>query len=153
MASTEQDDEVTECNLALSRRSVLKFVAGAPLIFTFGLVASPLARFFKLTMKPGGFFQAPDMPAAERNIELRLSDFPTDGTCIPFEYRIKYLVFNRAMTVKKPVLICSTCYSVFDIANEGRILFGPAPRPPRRFNVSRQGEFISTNQLENSSIS
>lgn len=207
MASTEQDDEVTECKPALSRRSVLKFVAGAPLFFTFGLVASPLARFFKPTMKPGGFFQAPDMPAAERNIELRLSDFPTDGTCIPFEYRIKYLVFNPeqeevrtvpgfairtapdkvvafsrrcpgrtgilnykaemccgciqssletcccAMTVKKPVLICSTCYSVFDIANEGRILFGPAPRPPRRFNVSRQGEFISINQLENSSIS
>lgn len=204
MTSKEYAEEATECNPTLSRRTVLKFVAGAPLVFTFGLVASPLTRFFKPTMKPGAFFQAPDMPA-ELSIEFNMSDFPTDGTCRPFEFRLKYLVFNPeqeeirkipgiairiapnkfvafsrkcpsgrgilnyktemccgcvesvdrcgcAMTKNKLVLVCSTCRSVFDVAEGGRILLGPAPRPPRHFKVSRLGESITINELETWSI-
>jgi hypothetical protein len=206
MTSNELVEEATECNPALSRRTVLKFVAGAPLVFTFGLLASPLARFLKPTMKPGGFFQAADMPAAEHRIEFNLSDFPTDWTCRSFEFRMKYVVFNPekeeirkipgfairlapdkivafsricpgrsgilnyktemccgcsessvdtcncAMKMSKPVLVCPNCRSVFDLTQDGRILLGSAPRPPRRFTVSRQGELITINELETWSI-
>ncbi|MBP6747737.1 hypothetical protein KA344_21090 [bacterium] len=206
MTSHEPDEEALDRDRLVTRRTALKFVAGAPLVFTFSLVASPLARFLKPTMKPGGFFQAADMPAAEHRIEFNLSDFPTDWTCRPFEFRMKYVVFNPeqeeirkipgfairtapdkivafsricpgrsgilnfktemccgcsessvdtcncAMKVSKPVLVCPNCRSVFDLAQDGRILLGSAPRPPRRFTVLRQGELITINELETWSI-
>lgn len=78
----------------ISRRSLLKVVAGAPLLLTFGLVSSPIARFLKPSMKPGGFFQEADMPAAANDIRFNLSTLPADWMCIPFVCCMKYTVFN-----------------------------------------------------------
>jgi hypothetical protein len=59
-----------------SRRQILKMMAGAPLVVTFGLAASPLMRFLKPTMKPGNFFQAADLPGAARPVQFKWRDFP-----------------------------------------------------------------------------
>ncbi len=77
-----------------SRRAVLKMIAGAPLVVTFGLLASPVMRYLKPTMKPGNFFQAADLPAADQPVQLNWRDFPDIWTCIPFMLPMKYLVFN-----------------------------------------------------------
>ncbi|CAN5251733.1 hypothetical protein BH11CYA1_BH11CYA1_39220 [soil metagenome] len=94
MTSSYADDEAREREPWVSRRSVLKFIAGAPLVFTFGMVASPLARFFKPTMKPGAFFQVPDMPKAVRSLEFSMADFPADWSTKQFDFQIKHAVFN-----------------------------------------------------------
>lgn len=206
MVSNEPAEAALDGDRLVTRRVALKFVAGAPLVFTFSLAASPLARFLKPTMKPGGFFQAADMPAAEHRIEFNSSDFPSDGSCIPFEFRMRYVVFgpeqeqirkipgfavrlapdkiaafsrvcprrrcllnykkemccgcsassvdtcNCAMKISRPVLVCPNCHSVFDLANDGQILLGCAPRPPLRFTVLRRGKLITIGELETWSI-
>src|SRR5271156_4473419 len=77
-----------------SRRAILKMIAAAPLVVTFGLLASPLMRFLKPTMKPLNFFQAADLPGADPPPQFHRSDFPDVWTCIPFMFPMKYLVFN-----------------------------------------------------------
>lgn len=77
-----------------SRRAVLKMIAGAPLVVTFGLVASPLMRFLKPTMKPGNFFQAADFPAAVQPVLLNERHLPDIWSCLPFMLPMKYPVFN-----------------------------------------------------------
>ncbi|MBS1953828.1 MAG: hypothetical protein JST89_06580 [Cyanobacteria bacterium SZAS-4] len=77
-----------------SRRTVLKILAGAPLFITFGLVASPLMRFLKPTMKPENFFQEPDLPTADRPPLFNISEFPDAFFWLPFSFPMKYLVFN-----------------------------------------------------------
>jgi len=173
------------------------------MVFSFGILASPLARFLKPTMKPGEFFQAADMPAAVRNVEFNLTDFPADWTCRPFEFQMKYVVFNPEQeqirkipgfavriapgnivafsrlcpngrgcilnyksesccgciesTVEQcicaakrnhAILVCPSHQSTFDLTQGGRVLAGPAPRPPLQFDVIRQGDVISINRLE-----
>lgn len=186
----------------VSRRTVLKFAAAAPLLLTFGLAASPLARFLKPTMKPGGFFQEADFPVGTDRIEFNLADFPYDGVCLPFEYRLKFNVFgpqreeirnipafavriapdeivafsrfcprrgcllsykthyccgcvestiqdcNCPEKKQGMVMVCPNDHSVFDVTQDGRVLSGPAPRPPRRFKIIRQGDRIAIGEIE-----
>lgn len=77
-----------------SRRAVLKMIAGAPLLFSFGLATSPLMRYLKPTMKPLDYFQAADLPAADPPALFNWRDFPEIWTCLPFMLPMKYLVFN-----------------------------------------------------------
>jgi Rieske Fe-S protein len=89
MSVNKQSDQTQ-----ISRRAMLKAVACAPLMLTFGFVASPLARFLKPTMHPGGFFQTPDLPTAGNKVYFSVYDFPNDWVCIPFMFDLKYVVFN-----------------------------------------------------------
>ena len=41
-----------------------------------------------------------------------------------------------------PVLACPCHGSVFDLQNGGKVLFGPAPRPPDRFRFQIEGDKI-----------
>lgn len=195
-----------ECGPAVSRRTILKIAAGAPLVLTFGLLASPLARFLKPTMEPGGFFQEADFPTTLSNPEFKMADFPTDWICYPFQIDLNYVVFNpqqkeirripgfvvrvapdqivafsRICTVQgcilnyakyyccgcaeglsgkcscprkvnNPVLVCPCDLSVFDLAQGGSVVSGPAARPPRQFQVLREGDVISIGNLESGSI-
>jgi len=95
MADNMNDTEHCNTTEALwSRRAVLKMIAGAPLVITFGLLASPLMRFLKPTMKPGNFFQAADLPAADQPPLFNQRDLPDIWSCLPFMLPMKYLVFN-----------------------------------------------------------
>jgi len=95
MAENMKDMEHCNSTEALrSRRAVLKMIAGAPLVITFGLLASPLMRFLKPTMKPGNFFQAADLPTADQPPLFNQRDFPEIWSCLPFMLPMKYLVFN-----------------------------------------------------------
>jgi len=197
----------------LSRRAVLKVIAGAPLIVTFGLATSPLMRFLKPTMKPGNFIQAADLPAADQPVQFHRGDFPDTWTCLPFMFPMKVLVFNpeqceirkipgfvirvennqiiafsrkcpkqgdhvlnyvsdpvnhccggcpgktvhcqcaaalsmASLRIKTPVLVCPCDGSIFDLSNNGRVLAGPACRPPRQFTVNVDDDLISINRLE-----
>lgn len=91
MNSTEQYAEV---GALLTRRTILKLIAGAPLVATFGFVASPLLRYLKPTMKPGNFFQTADLPKADQSVRFHRLDFPQSWTCVPFLLPIRYVVFN-----------------------------------------------------------
>jgi Rieske Fe-S protein len=192
-----------------SRRAILKMMVGAPLFVTSGMLASPLMRFLKPTMKPGNFFQAADLPAAEQPPLFNQSDFPEIWSCLPFMFPMKYLVFNpeqyeirkipsfviRTGTQqivafsricpkqsdhilnyvlptangscgcadnsckgdcighsKTPVLICPCDESIFDVSDNGRVLYGPATRAARRFTVDRNGDWISITCLEANGI-
>jgi Rieske Fe-S protein len=228
MADDTKDMEHCDSTEALwSRRAVLKMIAGAPLVATFGLAASPLMRYLKPTMKPGNFFQAADFPEADPPPRFSTSDFSEVWTCLPFMLPLKYPVFNPQQyeirqipgfvirtnkneivafsricpyrgcilnfridvtnyscgcdfanhkdcnsgdrgcspgknkcscleellsVAKAPILYCPCDWSVFDITDGGRVLRGPAGRPPRRLTVEHDGDWISITHIEAGSI-
>jgi len=53
-----------------------------------------------------------------------------------------------ASDVPNPVLVCPCDGSTFDLAQEGRIVQGPAPRPPYRFEVQHIGDKITILDVE-----
>jgi Rieske Fe-S protein len=192
-----------------SRRQILKFIAGAPLVLTFGFAGEALLRFAKPSMKPFGVFDQSDQPSVALPVAtFELRDFPQPWTCIPFMYQIKFAEFNPeqkvvrtipgflirlsgdeivaysricprdgsilnyvpnarncgchplkplccacAVEVDNPVLICPCDLSTYDLALNGRVIRGPGPRPPRKFQLDRQGDMISVVSLECGSIS
>lgn len=187
-----------------TRRQFLKILASAPLILPFGLTASPIMRYLKPTMKPGGFFDLADMPGSEEEIAFSRSDFPVPWTCIPFMYHMKITEFNPekqeireipafmirladeeivaysricprgscilnwvpnpgefncgcATTADKccchyklntPALVCPCDLSTFDLSRAGKVVFGPASRPPRKFDLTVREDMIIVGALE-----
>ncbi len=87
-------DEDSNSKALWTRRAVLKCMAGAPLAITFGMLASPLMRFLKPTMKPGNFFQTADLPTTEQAPLFNVSDFPDNWPWLPFSFPMKSVVFN-----------------------------------------------------------
>jgi Rieske Fe-S protein len=53
-----------------------------------------------------------------------------------------------ASDVANPVLICPCDGSTFDLAHDGRVIRGPATRPPRKFELDRKGNTIAVVSLE-----
>ena len=49
-----------------------------------------------------------------------------------------------------PALVCPCHASVFDIQEGGKVLFGPAPRPPDRFQFQREGDRVVITGLDQS---
>lgn len=47
-----------------------------------------------------------------------------------------------------PVLVCPCHASIFELSDGGKVLFGPAPRPPERFKFRIEGEKIVVTGLE-----
>ncbi|HEY9773268.1 MAG TPA: ubiquinol-cytochrome c reductase iron-sulfur subunit [Planktothrix sp.] len=47
-----------------------------------------------------------------------------------------------------PVFACPCHLSVYDIAQGGKVVSGPAPRPPRKFDVKIDGDTIKVLSLE-----
>jgi Rieske Fe-S protein len=179
-----------------SRRLVLKTVAAIPLAATFGLLASPLLRYLRPTLKPLDILGASDQPAAEPPVPFfKDSDFPTPWTCLPFMFKQSYVEYNPegkevrsipGFIVKLPtgdvvaysricphlgcifnfvkdptecqkgynflpqgpVFACPCHLSVYDIAQGGKVVSGPAPRPPRRFDLKKVGDSIQVLSLE-----
>ncbi len=178
-----------------SRRLILKTVAAIPLALTFGLVASPLLRFLRPTIKPLDLFGPSDQPKPKKDVNFKNSDFPEAWTCIPFMFEQTYKEYNpEGQEVRKipgyivslpngekvaysricphlgcvfnfvkdpeecakgynykptgPVFACPCHLSVYDIAQGGKVVSGPAPRPPRRFDLKKDGDNIAVLSLE-----
>jgi Rieske Fe-S protein len=53
-----------------------------------------------------------------------------------------------AEKIGRPVFACPCHLSVYDIENGGKVVSGPAPRPPRKFEVKREGDQIKVTSLE-----
>ena len=51
-----------------------------------------------------------------------------------------------------PVFACPCHLSVYDIAQAGKVVSGPAPRPPRKFEVKKEGGSYKVVALEAGSI-
>jgi Rieske Fe-S protein len=49
---------------------------------------------------------------------------------------------------ERPVFACPCHLSVYDIANGGKVVSGPAPRPPRSFEVKKVGDEYQVLSLE-----
>jgi len=49
-----------------------------------------------------------------------------------------------------PVLACPCHASIFDLQNGGKVLFGPAPRPPDRFQFQLEGDRVVITGLDQS---
>jgi Rieske Fe-S protein len=47
-----------------------------------------------------------------------------------------------------PVFACPCHLSVYDLAQDGKVVSGPAPRPPRRFEVKKEGDEYKVLSLE-----
>lgn len=178
-----------------SRRTLLKTIAAIPLAFTFGLLASPMARFLRPTIKPLDLLGPSDQPTPLKEVSYTTSDFPSAWTCLPFTFEQTYKEYNpEAMEVRRipgfavklptgeivaysricphlgcifnfvkdpaecqkgynflpqgPVFACPCHLSVYDIADGGKVVSGPAPRPPRKFDVKIEGDKISIVSLE-----
>jgi Rieske Fe-S protein len=178
-----------------SRRILLKTVAAIPLAFTFGLLASPMLRFLRPTIKPLDLFGPSDQPAPLKDVSFTDKDFPEPWTCLPFTFAQTYKEYNpEGMEVRKipgfavklpsgdvvaysricphlgcifnfvkdpeecakgynfkpdgPVFACPCHLSVYDIAQGGKVVSGPAPRPPRKFDLKNEGGKISIISLE-----
>jgi Rieske Fe-S protein len=179
-----------------SRRLALKVLASIPLAFTFGLVASPMLRFLRPTIKPLDLLGPSDQPAPLKPVEFKESDFPEPWTCIPFTFAQTYKEYNpEGMEVRKvpgfavklptgdivaysricphlgcifnfvkepdeiakgynyasatrPMFCCPCHLSVYDILNGGKVVSGPAPRPPRSFTIKKEGDTIRIASLE-----
>ena len=79
----------------LPRRTILKLIAGVPLVATFGLLVSPLLRFLRPTLKPLDILGQSDQPLAEPPIPtFTEKDFPATWTCLPFVFHQKYIEYN-----------------------------------------------------------
>lgn len=177
------------------RRTLLKVVAALPLAASFGLLASPLMRYLRPTIKPLDILGPSDQPKANKPVEFQHSDFPEPWTCLEFMFEQTYLEYNpEAKEVRKipgfivklptgdvvaysricphlgcifnfvknpddcakgynyrpagPVFACPCHLSVYDIAQGGKVVSGPAPRPPRSFTIKVEGEKISIVSLE-----
>ncbi|MCW5823652.1 MAG: hypothetical protein KIT34_12675 [Cyanobacteria bacterium TGS_CYA1] len=50
--------------------------------------------------------------------------------------------------VDNPVLMCHCDGSIYDLAREGMVLRGRAPRPPRRYDLRVEGDLISIGLLQ-----
>lgn len=48
----------------------------------------------------------------------------------------------------RPMFCCPCHLSVYDIANGGKVVSGPAPRPPRSFEIKREGDKVTISKLE-----
>lgn len=133
------EEQVAVDRALLSRRSLLKFVAGAPLVATFGFVGSPLLRYLKPTMEPGNFCQAADLPKTESSVIFHRRDFPAPWTCIPFLLPMKYVVFGpeRYEIRKEPGFIIRTAGK--EIVAYSRICTGCRHRQPINFISSTVG--------------
>lgn len=53
-----------------------------------------------------------------------------------------------AVDALNPVMECPCDLSVFDLANEGRVIRGPAPRPARMFDLHRRKDKIAIVRLD-----
>lgn len=85
----------TNIEAFLSRRRVLKLIAGVPLVVTFGLLLSPFLRFLRPTLKPLDILGQSDQPMAATPICTFIDiDFPRPWSCIPFMYSQKYVEYN-----------------------------------------------------------
>lgn len=51
-----------------------------------------------------------------------------------------------------PVFACPCHLSVFDIQQEGKVVSGPAPRPPRKFVYKIEGEQLVISDLESGGV-
>ena len=47
-----------------------------------------------------------------------------------------------------PVFACPCHLSVYDIAHDGKVVSGPAPRPPRKFDIKKVGDTYQILSLE-----
>ncbi len=103
-------EHCTDAEPSLSRRTILKFIASAPLVATLGFVASPFLRYFKPSMKAGNFFQTADLPKAVQPVRFHRTEFPEPWTCQPFSLPMRYVVFNTEghETGKEPGFILRT---------------------------------------------
>jgi Rieske Fe-S protein len=73
----------------------------------------------------------------------------THGGC-PLQYKTDVQEINNTydVTVSTPALVCPCHLSVFDLARGGAVAGGPAPRAPRRFELTVRGEDILVTNLE-----
>lgn len=79
----------------LTRRRVLRLIAGVPLAVTFGLLLSPFLRFLRPTLKPLDLVGQSDQPTAAAPIcTFNVNDFPKPWSCIPILYFEKYIEYN-----------------------------------------------------------
>jgi len=178
-----------------SRRVFVRTAAAVPLAMTFGLLASPLLRFLRPTIKPLDLLGPSDQPHPLKDVSFKESDFPDTWTCLPFTFSQTYKEYNpEGMEVRNipgfavrlpsgevvaysricphlgcifnfvkdpeecakgynfkpngPVFACPCHLSVYDIAQGGKVVSGPAPRPPRKFEVKTEGDKITVVSLE-----
>ncbi len=55
--------------------------------------------------------------------------------------------YNYAFA-ERPMFCCPCHLSVYDILNGGKVVSGPAPRPPRKFDIKKEGTKIVIASLE-----
>lgn len=73
----------------------------------------------------------------------------THGGC-PLQYKTEVQEINDTydVNVSTPALVCPCHLSVFDLARSGAVVGGPAPRPPRRFELTVRGDDVLVTGLE-----
>jgi len=64
----------------------------------------------------------------------------------------RYSCCECAVEADNPVLFCPNHLTVYDLAHGGRIIQGPGPRPPRKFQLDRQGDQIAVVNIEMGNI-
>src|SRR5437867_115236 len=85
-----------------SRRLTLKVLASIPLAFTFGLVASPMLRFLRPTIKPLNLIGPSDQPAPLKDVSFTDADFAEPWTCKEFTFEQTYQEYNpEGMEVRR----------------------------------------------------
>ncbi len=102
------------------------------LLFTFGTDA-----------KPGIAVRLPD---GELTIVSRVC--PHQGCYANLIKDPAEVLHDTTYEPETPVVVCPCHGSVFDLANGGKVLFGPAPRPLDRFKFKIEGKNIVVTDLE-----
>lgn len=67
-----------------------------------------------------------------------------------FGYEINYQQVGDIVGVDlaNPVFFCRCHLSVYDPAQDGRVISGPAPRPPWRFSIRETGDRLTVTGIE-----
>jgi Rieske Fe-S protein len=149
----------------ISRRIFLRLVSAASLIFPYGVKSAraQTAEHEALTLSLDRLQSPWDNitfnfgPGAVPGLAVRLpggSITVVNRTCphqkcfIDFIKDPTQVLRETTFEPPGPVLVCPCHASIFDLSDGGKVLFGPAPRPPDRFKFRIEGEKIVVTGLE-----
>lgn len=137
----------------LDRRSVLLGLAG--LVEARPAAAQIVVRTPKLpweTVKftlregdnvwPGLAIRVPGKAPGESSIYAISTICPHQGCQFEFETDYREVSGKIGKALEHPVLFCHCHMSTYDPTDEGRVIHGPAQRPPFRFDFREEGETL-----------
>ena len=97
---------------------------------------------------PGIVVRLPDTAGQASNIYAACRICPHEACVFGFESNYQVVGTIVGVDISNPVFLCRCHLSVFDPARDGKVISGPAKRPPWQFDVRERGDEIAVTGIE-----